>query len=218
MAPQRRVAPGRGSGEVAALPQESNLPPASPFTAWETFYVIVGSSAGALTGLQFVVVALSAQSRTLRQAEDSLLAFGTPTVVHFCTVLLTAGIMAAPWGSPSGAAIALTLCGAGGLGYTTVVFLRARRQRTYAPVLEDWLWHTAFPAAGYLAETLAGLTLPGHPSAPFWLAGAALLLLFSGIHNAWDAAAYIALASAKDDGAAVKPPPPAAGDSQGLEL
>jgi hypothetical protein len=31
--------------------------------AWESFYIIVGSSAGALTGLQFVVMALVAEAR-----------------------------------------------------------------------------------------------------------------------------------------------------------
>ena len=34
----------------------------SPLTQWESFYVIVGSSAGALTGLQFVVIALIAEA------------------------------------------------------------------------------------------------------------------------------------------------------------
>jgi hypothetical protein len=43
---------------------------ASPFGAWESFYVIVGSSAAALTGLQFVVITLSAQERLkLRQPQ-----------------------------------------------------------------------------------------------------------------------------------------------------
>lgn len=32
-----------------------------PFAAWESFYVIVGSSAAALTGLQFVVIFLGAE-------------------------------------------------------------------------------------------------------------------------------------------------------------
>ncbi|HLK32996.1 MAG TPA: hypothetical protein VKT29_07890 [Terriglobales bacterium] len=48
----------------------------APLTDWANFYVIVGSSAGALTGLQFVVIALIAQ----RQAAGSMLeirAFGT---------------------------------------------------------------------------------------------------------------------------------------------
>src|SRR5205823_8429588 len=37
----------------------------SPFAAWENFYVIVGSSAAALTGLQFVVVVLGAEARSI---------------------------------------------------------------------------------------------------------------------------------------------------------
>lgn len=41
-----------------------------PLHEWETFYVIVGSSAAALTGLMFVVIALSAERRKLA-AEDS---------------------------------------------------------------------------------------------------------------------------------------------------
>ena len=126
------------------------LPAASPLAAWGTFYQIVGSSAGALTGLQFVVVALSAQSRTLRKAEGSLHAFGTPTVVHFGAVLLTAAIVSAPWSSLSTVGIALSLCGAGGLGYVAVVIRRTRQQRGYAPVLEDWLWHAVFPAIAYV--------------------------------------------------------------------
>ena len=171
------------------------MPPAeSPLEAWRTFYQIVGASAGALTGLQFVVVALSAQSPTLRRSEASILAFGTPTVVHFCAVLLAVSILSAPWPSLSGAAVALTLGGAAGIAYTAIVIRRASRQRAYVPVLEDWLWHAVFPAAGYLTQILAAMALPDHaPVALFWLGGVALLLLLTGIHNAWDAAAYISL-------------------------
>ena len=35
----------------------------APLVAWESFYVIVGSSGAALTGLQFVVMALVADSQ-----------------------------------------------------------------------------------------------------------------------------------------------------------
>jgi hypothetical protein len=174
-------------------------PAASPLAAWSTFYQIVGSSAGALTGLQFVVVALSAQSRTLRKAEGSLHAFGTPTVVHFGAVLVTAAIVSAPWTSLAAVGVALSLCGAAGIGYTAVVIRRTRRQEAYAPVLEDWLWHVAFPAIGYATLILAAVALPDRPSsAPFWVGGAAVLLLITGIHNAWDAATYIALAGGAD--------------------
>ena len=114
--------------------------------------------------------------------------------------------MSAPWSSLSNVGLALSLCGAAGIGYTAVVLLRARRQRAYAPVLEDWLWHAVFPAIGYASLMGSAMALPGHPTtAPFWTGGAAVLLLMTGIHNAWDAAAYIALASGADS-----VPPPAA--------
>jgi len=180
-------------------------PDASPIVEWRTFYQIVGASAGALTGLQFVVVALSAQMPSARRSEATVHAFGTPTVVHFCAALLAAGILTAPWESLAAPGVALALCGAAGIGYTVVVILRALRQDAYVPVLEDWLWHAAFPAAGYVTQVGAALALPGHARAAlFWLAGVALLLLFVGIHNAWDAAAYISLAggAARDDGGA----------------
>lgn len=67
-------------------------------SAWETYYVILGSSAAALTGLQFVVMALIADTPGIRSA-DSVGAFGTPTVVHFCLCLFVAAVLSAPWPS-----------------------------------------------------------------------------------------------------------------------
>ena len=63
---------------------------------WENFYVIVGSSAGALIGLQFVVMALIANlPRTPGQAQAGH-AFATPNIVHFGTVLFLAAALCAP--------------------------------------------------------------------------------------------------------------------------
>jgi len=41
----------------------------SEFAEWDSFYVIVGSAAGALIGLQFVVLTLVAERAPLRAAE-----------------------------------------------------------------------------------------------------------------------------------------------------
>ena len=165
----------------------------SPFAAWESFYVIIGSSGAALTGLQFVVIALSAEGRATRTAQ-SVGAFGTPTVVHFCAVLLIAGILSMPWHAVSSAALALGLCGAAGIVYALIVVRRASRQTGYAPVLEDWLWHCGFPFVAYAALLVASLTLQRDlPHSLFVIAAIALLLLFIGIHNAWDAATYVAM-------------------------
>jgi hypothetical protein len=74
------------------------------------------------------------------------------------------------------------------------VLRRARRQTDYQPVLEDWLFHTDLPLVSYTALVIAALLLPGQETpALFVIAAATLLLLFIGIHNAWDNVTYIAL-------------------------
>ena len=164
----------------------------SPFAAWETFYVIIGSSGAALTGLQFVVIALSAEARVLG-GQETVGAFGTPTVVHFSAVLLLSAILSAPWRTLSSGGLALSVCGAAGIVYTLIVIRRARGQTGYKPVLEDWLWHAAFPLIAYTALLAAALGLGRDPPhCLFVIAATALLLLFIGIHNAWDAVTYIA--------------------------
>ena len=163
----------------------------SPFSAWESFYVIIGSSAAALTGLQFVVLVLGAEARSVRA--PTVGAFGTPTVVHFCLVLLISAILSVPWRAVSSAGLALGASGVGGIVYMWVVIKRARRQKGYVPVMEDWLWHFTFPLVAYVTLLAAALALRRDP--PHWLlviGTTALFLLFIGIHNAWDAVIYIA--------------------------
>ena len=166
-----------------------------PFAAWESFYVIIGSSAAALTGLQFVVITLGAERRALGDGGTTR-AFGTPTVVHFCAVLLVSAILSAPWPAVFGAAVALAGCGVGGVIYVVIVISHTRRQAQYRPVLEDWLWHCVFPLIAYSTLVAAAATLPRIPTPSlFAIAVTSLLLLFSGIHNAWDAVIYIAFTS-----------------------
>jgi len=166
----------------------------APFTtrSWESFYVIVGSSAGALTGLQFVVLTLIAEGGAIRGTSATLSAFASPNVVHFCTALLVSAILSAPWHGmgPPGVAVALT--GAGGLAYAIAVLRRTVRQRDYKPVLEDWVWHAALPILAYAALSYAGLRLAeAYESGQYIIGGATLLLVFIGIHNAWDTVIYV---------------------------
>jgi hypothetical protein len=164
-----------------------------PFTAWENFYVIVGSSAAALTGLQFVVMALVADARAPGSIQE-VDAFGTPTVVHFCAVLLASATLSAPWPRVSGAALTLSVFGVAGIVYTLVVIGRARRTSEYKPVLEDWIWHAALPLIAYVVATGAAIALPRNPEPMlFAIAGMSLLLLFVGIHNAWDTVTWVAV-------------------------
>jgi hypothetical protein len=159
---------------------------------WESFYVITGSAAAALTGLQFVVIVLGAEMN--RGSAETNRAFGTPTIVHFCTVLLIAAILSAPWPSLLGAAFILGLCGVAGLLYAALIIQTARRQTVYTPVLEDWVWHFTLPPLAYTTLLGAAIMVQSTPTVSlFVVGGTVLLLLFVGIHNAWDSVTFIAL-------------------------
>ena len=166
----------------------------SPLIAWESFYVIIGSSGAALTGLQFVVIALIAETPRKQSTPQQIAAFGTPTIIHFCAVLLMSAILSAPWVSLSSVSLALAVCGVAGVVYGLIVTKRARSQVGYRPVLEDWLFHAVFPLIAYAALLVAAIVLASHPQrALFVIGGTALLLLFIGIHNSWDTVTYIAI-------------------------
>ena len=172
---------------------------ASALSAWADFYVIVGSSGGALIGLQFVVITLIAESRHRTDA-GALSAFGTPTVVHFVGAVLVSAIASAPWPSFRALSVAVGVCGAGGLVYATLVIHRARRQKDYVPVWEDWVWYAALPCAGYAALVAAAALVHANPrGALFVVAGATLGLLLIGIHNAWDTVTHIIISNPREN-------------------
>lgn len=166
----------------------------SSLSAWGNFFVIVGSSAGALTGLTFVVISISAQMQG-RALDRGIAAFNTPTTVDFGAVLLVCALLSAPWTSFVPPAVLLGVCGVAGLIYTYIILRRQRAMEsmeTYLRVLEDVLAYTVGPAAAYVALLVAAILLPAESSvALFVIGGAALLLLFIGIHNAWDVVTYI---------------------------
>jgi hypothetical protein len=184
-----------------------------PLHEWETFYVIVGSSAAALTGLMFVVIALSAERQKIavEGGTEALNSFATPTVTHFCAALLIAALVTTPRQTAGSLSACLIGVGGAGLVYSILVAARAARQKAYVPVLSDWVWHTVLPLLAYLSLLIAALIMRRAPQESLYAVGASeLLLLFIAIHNAWDAAVWIATS------AAPPPPPPSAppgGDS-----
>jgi hypothetical protein len=166
-------------------------------SAWENFYIITGPSGAALLGLQFVVVALIKE--TPSTPAWGVGTFTSPTLVHFGSVLAVAAILSAPWPSLPSAALALGAYAVATLGYALVVVWRlsqiaTRSDRTYNPVLEDWIFHAVLPVGAYALMLAAALLLPAHaPGALFTAAAVVVVLLFTGIHNAWDIATYLTL-------------------------
>ena len=155
---------------------------------WESFYVIVGSSAGALIGLQFVAITLIADRPKVTGQEQAGAAFATPTIIHFSMVLLLSAVLSAPWHEVANAAVFCALLGVSGIIYEIVVMQRMRTQTVYKPVFEDWVFHAHLPLAAYSILAASGYTSRVHAERSlFGVAAAALLLLLIGIHNTWDA-------------------------------
>lgn len=158
---------------------------------WESFYVIVGSSAGGLTGLWFVVITLVGESNIPRSVESTN-AFGTPNVVHFAAVLMLSAFLSAPWSRLKDPAHLVGLLAIVGVIYVLIVFRRMLRQHGYAPQLEDWIFHLVLPLIAYLSLFVGAAGMShDQPWALFLIGGVALLQLGIGIHNAWDTVVYV---------------------------
>lgn len=163
---------------------------------WQNFYVIVGSSAGALIGLQFVLIALIAEMPRIQGQEQASGAFATPTVVHFSASLVVAASMSVPWHENVPLAALLGIVGLAGSIYEMVITRRMTVQTAYRPEFEDWLFHVVLPFLGYALLVASAWGLFSWPRASlFGVAAATLSFLLIGIHNAWDAATYHIFAS-----------------------
>ncbi|MFL5383758.1 MAG: hypothetical protein ACJ8GN_14660 [Longimicrobiaceae bacterium] len=179
---------------------------------WGNFYLITGTAAAALTGLQFVVqtlIASGAHRGSMDDPEAGTAAFGTPTVVHFALALVVSALLCVPWPGYASLRATLVVLGAGALAYSALVLRRARGQRIYVPVAEDWIWHIILPSAAYAAVLVAALLFHEGVEGPlFAIAAATVLLLCAGIHNAWDTVTYLTFNALRSGGPAGEAPPP----------
>ena len=135
---------------------------------------------------------MAAENRNERvEGTNSGDASATPTILHFGVVPLLAGIVSSPGQRVASAAILWGLLGLTGIVYEVIVARRMRTQSMYAPQFEDWVFHVVLPFGAYamLAASVYA-TRSNAASAMFGAGAAALLLLFIGIHNAWDAVTY----------------------------
>jgi hypothetical protein len=105
--------------------------------------------------------------------------------------LLVSALLRAPWARITAAAFACGAVGVCGLIYTLLLVRRIRRQTAYQPDAEDWSFHILLPLVAYALLTLTPLPSLAHERETLFGIGAGvLLLLFVGIHNAWDAVTY----------------------------
>jgi hypothetical protein len=177
---------------------------------WDNFYVIVGSTAGGLTGLTFVVIALIRDSRP-GVRPTGVGAFLTPTIVHFCGVLALAAFMSMPHQSPPTVCVGLALGGLAGVVYGCLIGTNMWRigsgGTAYIPVREDWIWNVIVPTLIYANLVAMAALIWDRLTRPalYSVAVSALALLFIGIRNAWDLVVWVSLNPPKAP--PDKPPP-----------
>jgi len=149
---------------------------------WGNFYMLIGSTAGTLIGLIFVVVTLGIEHR---QAGDSVRTrlFVTPILVNFTNLLLISLVMVGPISSPL-RALALALIGCAGLAYATNLAFTSRSKNDTEE--RELIWDVLLPIAGYMLVTIAAASWAlGASFANAAGAVAVVVLLITAIRNSW---------------------------------
>lgn len=164
---------------------------------WQSFYVLVGSSAAALTGLTFIVITIAADNNDMAGSASARLSglrvFITPTAVHFGSALWLSALMSIPGLTAAALEVLLAATGFAGLVYCATLLRRMLGDlRDYTPFASDWIWNVVLPLAAYLALLATALMLPHRLATSLYaVGGVVLLLLFIGIHNAWDVVVWM---------------------------
>lgn len=168
---------------------------------WENFYVIVGSSAGGLTGITFVVIVLVRETMHATRPEG-LGAFVTPTIVHFGGVLALAAFLSMPHQHLISLSAGFALAGIAGTIYGGFIAANMRRAgEQYVPVLEDWLWNVIVPTLVYGSLAVMAVLIWRWPEQSMYgVAILSLVMLFIGIRNAWDIAVWMTTRGPREPG------------------
>jgi hypothetical protein len=170
------------------------------FEGWENFYLIVGPSAGALIGLMFVVITLTA-GRERDDTEQGKHLYTSPVMWHLGVVLALSGAAVAPAMGPHLFGIvggALALLGIA-MGIRSAVGI-ARSRMTGADSMFDMWWYGIIPGLVYVGLGAAAIAVFRGAS---WSASAVaadlMALLLVSIHAEWDLVTFLApMAGASD--------------------
>jgi len=163
------------------------------FEGWENYYLMVGSSAGALIGLMFVVVTLTA-GRDRAEVERGKHLYTSPIVWQLAVILTLSGATAVPGISTAFfgySTLGLAVLGLG-WGVRSAVGI-ARRPGAPDAAGFDMVWYGIAPAIVYVGLGIAALGLLwGRPWGANGIAAGLMALLLVSIHAEWDLVTFLA--------------------------
>ena len=164
------------------------------FHGWDNFFYLIGSAAGALIGIMFVVITLTAGHEPRRVSRGAPV-YVTPIVFHFAVVFVISATSVAPGMPPAAAAVILGICAIAGLSYTVLTTIRLCRSGWEDPIpgWSDKCFYGFCPTIVYVALAGAAVAVPfSERKAVFAIGAGALGLLLLGVRNAWDLATTLA--------------------------
>lgn len=159
--------------------------------AWETFYLVLGTCAGALVGVMFIVATLGAEIEAAAVNRGTVV-YQSPIVFHLSVILAVSALALVPEHLVGLVGALFALSGLAGMAYSALTFRRTLEQYDfYTATTADRLFYGVLPFLFYVALLLGGLAVFWWPEPAAEIAGAAtLLLLLISIRNAWDVATF----------------------------
>lgn len=169
--------------------------PAELLHGWHDFYLLVGTAGATLVGLMFVAASIGSRYFNEQRAAG-MNTFISPTVVHFSSVFFLCVLAVAPAQTWLRFAVLLAAGGIVGALYSGRVLTHLILQHRFEVDLVDRAFYALIPALGYLLVLAAGVLLAEQSAWGLDLFALALvILLASGIRNAWDMTVWITLHS-----------------------
>lgn len=158
---------------------------------WETFYLVVGTSAGALVGVMFIVATLTAEIE-VDQINRGTVIYQNPTVFHFGAIVAASALALVPEHLMPIVAVLIMTVGVFGLVYSGLTFRRmSEPYEFYQATRWDLLFFAGLPALSYLLMIAGGFAVFAMPEPAAEIIGAGILiLLLVSIRNAWDVASF----------------------------
>jgi predicted permease len=163
------------------------------FKDWDNFYLMIGSAAGALIGLLFVVVTLTTNlGRDKAQRGQQL--YMTPIVFHLGVILVLSAVTAVPDLDALVTGTLVSVAALMGLAYAGFIISQIGRRKTPEPPHWSDVWcYGVIPAVVYLGLLAAAVAIgTARQFADYTIAAALVALLLSSIRNAWDLVTFLA--------------------------